>query len=502
MKLIKKLSTVLFVFMMVLATTTMVFAADTGTITVDGAIDGQSYSIYQILKLDSYDADGGRYAYKPANGQWKDFIKTGAGKDYFSIDDAEDLVTWKEGVVKDKVAELAAKALAYAKEKNITATATQEKQKDVALTFSVNSLGYYLVDSNVGVICSLDTTKPDASIKEKNDVPELKNEAQENLDNSWKTDFATAKIGDNVKFKTTITAKPGAENYELTVKMSDGFTFKDDIQIGYEVTPGAGLTYLTKDTDYTVDKTDAAATFKIKFTDTYLENLRNELGIKDAGNPKTRDLVVDYSAMLNEKANSNADINTNIASLKFGDNQTTTSQTVKVKTYKLPVHKYFKDPADNNTEKALAGAVFTLSNNEAGTNPINLVSVNVGAATVAYRVAKETEDPGVAKVAEITTPDNGKFEILGLDTGTYYLTETKAPNGYNKLSKPVKITVKDNTKITVGDDNTELIEVKVENKTGTLLPSTGGVGTKAFYVVGAALVIGSIVVLITKKNAK
>lgn len=106
-------------------------------------------------------------------------------------------------------------------------------------------------------------------------------------------------------------------------------------------------------------------------------------------------------------------------------------------------------------------------------------------------------------VTEITTGDTGKFTIQGLDAGTYYLTETQQPAGYNKLKDPIKIKIDEAGVIkVVTDKEDEVTEVKVLNKTGSILPSTGGMGTTLFYIFGAILVIGSGVVLITKKRMK
>ena len=155
----------------------------------------------------------------------------------------------------------------------------------------------------------------------------------------------------------------------------------------------------------------------------------------------------------------------------------------------------------NGTETALAGAIFTLSKTADGANPIKLVSDgNDATAGDIYRVAK-TGDANT--VTEVTTPDSGKFTIKGLDADTYYLTETKQPDGYNKLSAPIKVVIAENGNITVGEDRETVVErVKVENKTGSLLPSTGGSGTTMIYILGAILVLGSSVVLITKKRMR
>ena len=105
-------------------------------------------------------------------------------------------------------------------------------------------------------------------------------------------------------------------------------------------------------------------------------------------------------------------------------------------------------------------------------------------------------------MSQITTSATGKFKISGLDADTYYLKEVTAPKGYNKLSAPVKITIGENGTITVDDKAIAGTNVEVENKSGSLLPSTGGMGTTLFYIFGAILVIGSGVVLITKKRMK
>ena len=113
-----------------------------------------------------------------------------------------------------------------------------------------------------------------------------------------------------------------------------------------------------------------------------------------------------------------------------------------------------------------------------------------------------TGDNDSDKVTEITTTDTGKFNITGLKPGTYYLKEIAAPKGYNLLAAPTKVEVTSEGKIKV-DNGTEMVEtdeVKVLNKSGSLLPFTGGMGTTVFYIAGAFLVLISGVVLIAKKR--
>lgn len=100
----------------------------------------------------------------------------------------------------------------------------------------------------------------------------------------------------------------------------------------------------------------------------------------------------------------------------------------------------------------------------------------------------------------VTTPSSGKFTIKGLDADTYYLTETQQPAGYNKLSAPITVVIAEKGTITVGSETVD--EVKVQNNTGTILPTTGGNGTSLIYFLGAVLALVSGVVLITKQRMK
>ena len=152
---------------------------------------------------------------------------------------------------------------------------------------------------------------------------------------------------------------------------------------------------------------------------------------------------------------------------------------------------------DGTEKKGLAGAVFTLSKNEDGSNPIEFVVGEAMGGTPLYRVA--FEGPAQDRiVTEITTTADGNFILRGLDADTYYLTEKTAPTGYNKLSGPVKITIDNAGK--VSKENVAVETVEIENKTGALLPDTGGIGTTIFYIAGGILVVGAVVLLVTRKR--
>lgn len=172
MKLIKKIAAIMFAFMMVFSLSTNVKATsgsqidgNNGTITINKAIDGQEYKIYKIFDLESFDTEptpDGAYSYK-ITAAWREFFTTGYGKDY---------VTEENGYVKSSLkesnaAEFAQQALAYAHQKGIQPTDRKEAANK-KVEFSHLQYGYYLVDSNIGALCGLTTTKPDATIDEKN----------------------------------------------------------------------------------------------------------------------------------------------------------------------------------------------------------------------------------------------------------------------------------------------------------------------------------------------
>lgn len=509
MKLIKKIAAIMLSVMMVLGMASVVSAdgtesgtpaANTGTITINNAIAGQTYKIYKILELESYDETTRNYAYK-ATPDWKTFIESST--DYFKTD-SNGGVTWNaaSGETEDqkatKAAEFAKLALARANKLNDTITPIQTETANSSETpqkieFSNLSLGYYLVDSSAGALCSLNTTAKNVTIQEKNGVPSVEKKVQEDSKekevNTW-FDSNTADIGQTVNFQTTIKAQPGAQNYVLHDKMSDGLTFSSiesvQTQNGNDV--AAAKYTIKKSTDSPASITDGC-TFEIAFDQSFCDTL----GANDQ-------IIVTYSATLNEKAVIAGEGNKNETWLKYGDNSETTHDTTTTKTYSIPIFKY---TTKDSKETGLEGAKFTLSKNEKGTNLIELVSVsNDDKNGDTYRVAKENEATGITKITEVTTKKSGKFTIKGLDADTYYLTETKQPDGYNKLSAPIKIVISEEGKITVNDVALTGTEVKVQNNTGTILPSTGGNGTSLIYFLGAVLALVSGVVLITKQRMK
>lgn len=471
----KKTMSVLLALVLLLALSVPAMAIGGGTITINNAVVGQTYTIYRILELESYNLTTNAYSYK-ATTDWEDFIKSADIKDkYVSVND-EGYVTWKDGADAAAFAKLA-RAYAANASNNVTAQGTANADS-TNVTFNNLELGYYLVDSTLGTLCSLDTTNPTVTIKEKNAEPTNVKTVEEDSTGAYGS-TNDADIGQTVNFKSTITAQAGAENYVFHDKMSGGLTYTG--VTGVTLKRGVAEATTVDPADYEI-KTEGLAddcTFEIVFKQTFCDTLE--------ANDK---IEISYTATVNENAVVGGNGNPNESHLSYGDQNHPTStpdSTTTTYTWEIDVLKY---TTKDDNEVTLAGAVFTLSRDETGTDLIELVKVEDNV----YRVAKT----GETDITQITTDATGAFTIKGLDSDTYYLTEIAQPAGYNKLADPIKVVIDDHG--TVNYNNNYTGTVRVENKTGAELPSTGGVGTTVFYVVGGLMVLLAVVLLVTRKK--
>ena len=484
----KRVVSTLLALVLVLALAGTAAAAGEGSITIDNAVKGKTYNIYRIFDLDSHSEDYQALNYK-VSAKWAAFFAKGAeGLNYVDIDELG-YVTWKENA---SAADFAAKAIAFAKAQNITNDGQKTADSSTG-AFTGLDLGYYLVQSDLGALCSLDTTMPDVTIKEKNSEPTVEKKVKEDSTGAF-GQTNDADIGQTVDFETTITVVDGQpKGYVLHDTMSAGLTFNKttvEVKIGERI--------LTAGTDYTLvtEGLNDDCAFEVRFIDDKDEN-GNATGSHAL---KPNDVVtVTYSATVNENAVIGGEGNPNTTKLNYTEGSTTTKETPESKTYtyvwKFDVLKYtMKD----STETPLAGAKFVLYKTVDGKN--YYVKVTDG------KVTGWTETKAEGTVFE-TPDDDGSFTISGLDADTYYLEEVEAPAGYNKLAAPVKVTITatintatnvGTATVTYGENSTGT--VKIENKTGVELPSTGGVGTTIFYVIGGLLMAVAVVLLVTKKK--
>lgn len=486
MKTIKKALALCLAAILLLALCPAAFAAgETATIQVTNALAGETYTVYRIFDVNGVITDGSgkitNVSYV-ANSEWLAVIpelKNGSGAAYITLDtnNAPADVT----NLKADTAGFAAAAIKYATEHPgiFTSSKTSRTASGTTVTFADLPLGYYLLDSTVGSLCSLDTAYQTVTINDKNEVPTVDKQVKEGQ--SFGTSN-TAKIGDTVEFKSVITLKTGTENLVFHDKMGDGLTLNNT-----SITVTCSDTSNPCDNKYTVKTTGlvhADCAFEIEFDNNYITSLA-----------KDTTLTVTYTAILNEHVDVELGED-NTAWLKYGNASKTEDHKTNTKTLRFDLVKWYAGA--NDTKPLLAGAKFRLYSDAQAANEIPVVKVTGKENT--YRVAK-TGETG----EEIVTVASGVITIYGLDNEIYYLKETEAPAGFNKLTNLVEVNLTGGNNLTatqVGEkmDGNAEGAVSVVNKAGTTLPSTGGMGTTLFYVVGGLLMAAAAVLLIAKKR--
>ena len=454
MKNIKKLFGLLFAFVFALV---QVNAANgTGSITINKAVVDETYSIYRILDLETYDKGANHYIYR-ANANFEAFITSTEGQKYLVAQNSNGTgatyYVWKTGA---DVVEFSKAALAWATANNVTPV-DSKKATSTTVKFDNLPLGYYLVDTTTGSLLNLTTTSPDAVINEKNTIePKVDKDVKEDSTGVYgKTNDAT--IGDKVEFKATITTGAGYTKYVLRDTMSAGLTFNANsvkVKVG-DTTVDAS--------NYTVTPNKDGYTFVVEFKDSYIVTL-----------PKNTKIEVYYTATLSENAVVEGNGNPNELDLAYGENNTTDKVKTTTYTYKFNIIK-----KDGETKTKLEGATFKLFDKNNNIIYVELIENNV------YRVTTEENDVLI---------NAGEATIEGLDADTYYLEEVTAPTGYNKLTSKVEVIISK-----VGSNNTfSRFTAEVLNYTGSKLPETGGMGTTLFLTFGSILVIGFGLLLVTK----
>lgn len=405
--------------------------------------------------------------------------------------------------------EFAATAAKYKTTNNIQDTAAKKAENDDSVTFDQLTPGYYLVQPDKGSTSA--TRKTDAMLvnvpSDKAAELRLKSEypSVEKKVDTDKTE-SSAQIGQKV-------------NFTLTSKVPDMSEF-DTYYFAFKDTMSKGLTFDKDSVEVTIGGTKLEANaIKVESTPdaaTGATNITIEiLNMKTDGTAKYTagaDIKVTYSATLNKDAVVGSTGNTNSAKVEYqnGPNQedhgTSNPSITTTRTYPVKVQKHAFENNDQNS--FLADAKFALSTSktvptftkgEDGSYTLDKADTNVVrlvASDATYRVAEKNDEAGA--VTYFTTVSTSATTINGLKAGTYYLHEIEAPEGYNKLTAPVKVTITETTgedgkvngvTYTVGETNQSTNEiVKVENKTGSMLPSTGGMGTIGLTVLGVGVV--------------
>lgn len=358
--------------------------------------------------------------------------------------------------------------------------------------FDSLTAGYYLVFPEGGstgknsrgtdaILVNVPRNGGNTAVKIKSTFPTVDKQVSNN-----KADYkdnTTAQVGDTVTFKLT------AKVPDMTDYTTYKFVFHDTLSNGLAYDAGTvkvtiGGTEVTKEGNYTVtEPTGESKELTVTFADL--------TKVTDATAGK--DIVVTYTAKITKDAVTTKPA-TNKAYLEYSNDPsgkgtgTSNPDESKVYTYDIKIDKFYKE---NSAEKPLANATFKLTTDAEGNSVVKLVQ-ETDANT--YHVQGDGEADSVDTV---TTDATGKITIKGLKAGTYYLHETIAPTGYNKLKKPIEIKIdvtnNDYTKpsYTVNGTPNKANDstIKVENVKGVMLPETGSIGTIGLTALGVAVVL-------------
>ena len=474
MKHARKLTSLLLALVMVFALAVTVAAEGTtgttkGSITVVNPVGEHVYKAYKIFDV-VYDEAKENYSYTIKDtSEWYNTVS--AYTTGLTLTPVAD--TTSNTYVVTTTGDFSPAAFADALKKALDADSTAFNgttltRNGTQATATVNELGYYFVTSTSGALCNLTTTNPSVTIRDKNDVPFKKEVSETNVD-----------VGQTVTFKITgkVPDYTGFTKYTylITDTMTNGLTFKDDVKVM------VGSEDKTNDCTITYDATNAPQTFTVSIP---VWDKKYEIGAN---------IEVTYTATVNKDAI--AIISSNKAKLTYSNDPTTDevtdSQTEEQKVYtsKIVIDKF--ETGKQETVK-LPGAIFVLykkAPTDADPNAIQYYKQDDTTKAVSWVNT-------IAEATHVTTGNHGEAFFEGLADGTYYLVETKAPAGYNQLTEAKDVTVTGS----ITDATRLSVTAKVANSTGTTLPSTGGMGTTIFYVLGFVLVVGAGVLLVTKKR--
>ena len=511
MKRMKKIMAVLLAAIMTMAMAVTAFAVEgasgTNTLTVnvkDGQnLNGQTINLYKLFDVtESGTTESKNYAYT-VNETYKKTLATVLNIAETSKDEDFAAAVTKLGSdnatgVQNFANTFTTKAL----EEKLAATATSGKiteENKTSYTFNNLAAGYYLVYVTGGKEIQSSLVTVDATT----DTVNLKTEAPSIEKTADKT---TVNIGDVVTYtvKGSIPDTTGYDEYVYKIhdELTNGLDFVNDAN---GAALGADATTVNVTVAFTDNSLTAGGTTPTTATLETANNRKMSLDlsawVRDNQTNKGKEFTVTYYAKVNANA---VVIEKNNAQLEYGNNPKETTKTTpseaKTPTYPLDILK-----KEKTSKKELAGAKFSLYKTEtdakAGTN-----AITVSGSDGKYVVDPTSKNTVFESVASIEGKDYN-LHVNGLAAGSYWLVETEAPAGYNKLTAPIKIeiTKSADTEVnnwTISKDGTVETDkiIDIENSTGSLLPSTGGMGTIIFAVIAAILVLGVAVSFIRDKR--
>lgn len=474
----KKIFAIMLALVLVLAMGASAMAettTTTGSITIQNAAMGETYTVVKLFSATTT-ADG-KIAY---TGTIPDNL-TG----YFTKDAAGNISA--TDAAKKSSSDLSDEAIAALKtwaeaNKDDSSIATSKTGTGGALVFDGLAFGYYVILSSQGAAITVDSTNPNATVYDKNVTAPANNLTKS-------VDDRDVMIGQTVTY--TVTFK--APNYDGTTLIEE-YVIHDTLpDFLTNVTVTSIIVDEDGNTETTTDQHDVTAQF-----DSNKKITLNWVNIDSEGNKTSKYsnsavVILTYTATVTDNAVAGSSGNTNTVTVTWTGDEDGNTDTETIYTYSVDIVK---------TDAAgvlLDGAEFKLYSDAVCTDEISLI-LDQGAG--AYRPVLSGETAASSIVVS-----GGKVTITGLASGTYYLKETKAPDGYNLLATATMITINGanleaNTDVN-GETQVEVYVsggIQVVNQAGTELPSTGGIGTTIFYVVGGLLMAAAVVLLVTKKK--
>jgi len=495
MKIFKKMMAIAVSFLMMLAMATTVFAVNPAdySITVNNAKAGETYTAYKMFDLSVNDPTNPTAFRYTVNSAWASFAETPEFKAVYTVDEQGYVTSketsttkWAAASEMSKVADAAAK---FAKDNGISeAGHVTIESGQTSGKINLSGPGYYVVSSTLGTRAMIETTPAEAAvtINEKNEEDTIDKKVKEGDTYGTNSD---AQVGDTVEFKSEVTIVPRSVNVKIHDTMDSGLTLNTS---SIKVYTDEALT-----TEYSAANVKTGA--QADSDDTFTIVIPDAFAATATANQK---LYIVYTAEINQNAvvkdsNGVAIVDQNNKThVAFGDGTTSEEKTTTTTTHKFTVHKHATGETTN-----LADAIFQVKKGDVVVNLVKLDDNN-------YRVVDDTETTAPVShvgtdnsvntvvantiVSDFVTVSGGDIVIWGVDSGEgYSILEIQAPKGYNMIStNPVTITVDANNSTTTD----------VENKTGTVLPSTGGIGTTIFYALGTLLIAGSAILFVNKRR--
>lgn len=444
----------LFALMIAMVMIVMTGAAFAAQIDVQHVLDGETYTAYKIL---NYTQSGEAFSYYLSAAEYTSIgsVLEGAGFAFTASSDGTQYTLNNADTV--DVAAAAAYLNEHASALGTalgTATATGSDGK---AEFGDLATGYYFVTSTAGSLCALHSETDIAEVVEKNTIPTVDKKEKTSGDD-FEDGPVDANVGDTVHYQIVVTDGTGTN---AAITLTDTMTAGLDYTAGSLKINGTAVADDADTDNWTV--TVSGRVITIVFKDAYVTTL-----------DKDETITVTYDATINADAVvDSATGNENKVELDYSEQHQ--EDKVYVETYDFVVKK-------TDGTNFLDGAEFKLYDDETEGNEIRLSKDNTG-------YVKDAS--GNANIA-VDSADG--VNVRGLAPGTYYLEEVIVPDGYNKLSAREAVT------ITSGA--TEAVEITIVNQAGTELPSTGGMGTTIFYLIGGLLIIGAAVVLVARRKAQ